>query len=371
MLLFFHLPRRKWLDKSRCHRIKPRKSVFSSHAASMATLPARSVGLVVVESSTSALLVLLGILGNSLLLVSLYKKPRLKSSTGILIAALALTDLVNACIPGALFWSSLTTGKMSFSNLGCQISGFFMHFLTYASMATMAFTAINRYACVLKPNVSKRAFTYKRSLLYISSLWAFVAVVVFLPIASGSCTFAFNPVMAACVMKFTITSAEIAYTFSIVAFMVWCLIIISMCYFRVFRYIRRHNAITVPQLSTQEIYLTKALFVLVFTFAALWVPAFLVIVLARLVLKARLPRQFVLVVPYVIHLSSALNPWIYGVMCPVVRNKMKKVLCAWKGRGSTVSVGPEIIIVRSLGPPRQRSAISNITRVSVLANVSS
>ena len=338
----------------------------------MAALPPRSAGLVVVESSTSALLVLLGILGNALLLVSLYRKPRLKSSTGILIAALAMTDLLNACIPGALFWSSLTTGKMSFSSFGCQISGFFMHFLTYASMATMALTAINRYVCVLKPNASKKAFTYNRSMLYIASLWAFVAVIVFLPIVSGSSTFAFNPVMAACVMKFSLTSAEIGYTFFIVAFFVfWCLIIISVCYFRVFRTIRHHNAITISQLSMQEINLTRALFVLVFTFAALWIPAFLMIVLSRLVLKAKLPRQFVLVVPYVVHLSSALNPWIYGVMCPAVRNKMKKILVAWKGRGSTVSVAPEIIVVRSLEPPRPRSAISSITHVSVLANVSS
>ena len=324
------------------------------------------------ESSTSALLVLLGILGNSLLLVSLYRKPRLKSSTGSLIAALAMTDLLNACIPGALFWSSLTTGKMSFNKFGCEISGFFMHFLTYVSIATMALTAINRYVCVLKPTVSKKIFTYNRSMLYIASLWLLVAVIVFLPVVSGSCTFAFSPVMAACIMKFTATNAEIGYTFFIVTFfVVWCLIIISVCYFRVSRFIRHHNMNTISQLSTQEINLTKTLFVLVFTFAALWVPAFLVIVLNRLVLKAKLPRQFVLVVPYLIYLSSALNPWIYGVICPVVRNKMKKTFYAWRGRGSTVSVGPEIILVSSLTPSRRTSAISNITRVSDLANVSS
>ena len=337
----------------------------------MAALPPRSVGLAVVESSTSAILILLGILGNSLLLVSLYRKPRLKSSTGSLIAALAMTDLLNACIPGALFWSSLTTGKMSFSNFGCQISGFFMHFLTYVSIATMALTAVNRYVCVLKPNVSKHIFSYNRSMLYIASLWAFVAMVTFLPIVSGSVTFAFNPVMASCIMKFTTTNAQIGYTFFIGAFfVVWCLIIISVCYFHVSRFIRHHNMNTISQMSMQEINITKALFVLVFTFAALWIPTFLMIVLTRLVLKATLPRQFVLVVPYLIYLSSALNPWIYGVMCPVVRNKMKKTFFALRGRGSTVSVGPERMVVSTLAPPRRKSPVGNINHVSELANVS-
>ena len=322
-----------------------------------------------VESSTSALLVLLGILGNSLLLVSLYRKPRLKSSTGSLIAALAMTDLLNACIPGALFWLSLTTGKMSISNFGCQISGFFMHFLTYASMATMTLTAINRYVCVLKPkNVSRKTFSYNLMMLYIASLWCFVAVIAFLPIVSGSSTFAFNLVMASCIMKFTTTNAEIGFTLFIGAFfVVWCLIIISVWYFREYRFIRHHNMSTISQLSMQEINLTKA-FVLVFTFGTLWIPAYLMIVLTRLVLKTNLPRQFVLVVPYLIYFSSALNPWTYGVMCPLVRNKMKKTVFAWRGRGSTVSAGPEIIAAMTLAPPRLKSAIGNIAHVSDLAN---
>ena len=95
------------------------------------------------------------------------------------------------------------------------------------------------------------------------------------------------------------------------------------------------------------------------------------IVLARLVLKAKLPRQFVLLVPYLIYLSSALNPWIYGVMCPAVRNKMKKTFFAWSGRGSTVFAGPEVMVVSTLPTPRRKSAISNITHVSDFTNVSS
>ena len=333
-----------------------------------AALPPRSVGLVVVESSFAALIGLSALLGNSILLASLYRKPRLKSSTEILIGALAVTDLLNACIPGALFCSSLLTGKMSFSNFGCQISGFFMHFLTYVSMATMALTAINRFFCVFKPNVYKKAFSYRRSMLYIASLWVFVAAVVFLPIVSGWSKFAFNPMMAACVMKFTNPMAEIGYTSFIVAvFVVWCFGIISICYFRVSRFIRQHNMNSIS-LSAQEINLTKALFVLVFTFAALWVPAFMAIVLFRLMLRKKVSRHVVLVVPYLINLSSALNPWIYGVMCPAVRERMKKSLLSFacKQRGSTVSPESGIIVVSAF----ESSSASNTT-LSVLPNVSS
>ena len=289
------------------------------------SIPPRNVGLAVLESSTSALLVLSASLGNSILLAALYKKPRLKSSTGILIAALAVTDLLNACIPGSLFFSSLATGKMSFGNVGCQISGFFLHFLTYASMSTMALTAINRFFCVLRPSVYKHAFTYHRSLLYIASLWLFVAVVVLLPIVAGWSTFTFNPVMAACIMKFSDPVVQVGYTSFIVGcFVVLCFTVIAVCYLRVSRFVRQHNASTVS-LSAQEIRLTKALFVLVFTFLILWIPVFLAVLMMRVMSRALISREVILMVPYLMNLSSALNPWIYGVMSPAVRNKMKKI----------------------------------------------
>lgn len=333
-------------------------------------LPPRGVGLVVVESITSTVLVLSAFLGNLILLVSLYRKPRLKSSTNLLIAALAVTDLVNACIPGTMFCASLFTGKMALGGVSCHISGFFMHFLTYASMSTMALTAINRFYCVLKPHKYKKAFSHRRSMLYIASLWVFVVVVVAFPILSAWSTFAFNPLMAACVMKFTNAKAQIGYTAFIVAFfVVLCFSTISACYLRVSRFIRQHNASI--SLTAQEISLTKTLFVLVFTFAALWIPAFMAIVLFRVVLQTKVSREVVLMVPYLIFLSSALNPWIYGFMCPVVGDKMKKILLAWRPREhDCASSAEELTVVRTWQSSfHSASVVHNTANLNVLPDV--
>ncbi|XP_068717145.1 melatonin receptor type 1A-like [Montipora capricornis] len=329
------------------------------------SLPPRSLGLVVIETSTSTALVLCGLLGNSALLLALYRKPLLKSSTALIITALAILDLLNACTTGSVFFTSLATGKLCFSNLACQISGFFLHFLTYASMATMALTAINRFFCVLFPAVYKRTFNSHHLIAYIACLWGFVAVVVLVPIMSGWATFSFSPLMSTCNMKFANKEAEIGYTCFIVAvFVVLCLSIITFCYIRVFRFIRAHNANTVS-ISKQEIRLTRALFVLVFAFVTLWVPVFLAILLFRVILpSSRIPREMVLIVPYVIHVSSAVNPWIYGIMSPFVRNKVKKIFL--KNR-----VGPEnslgasgITVVRAWERNRQsqkENVVANAT----------
>ena len=330
---------------------------LSCQSGQTMSVPSRNVGLVIFESSTSVFSVLSAFLGNSLLLVALYKKPRLKSSTVLFIAALAVTDLLNACIPGLFFVSSLTTGKSPFGKFGCHISGFFLHFLTYASMSTMTLTAINRFFCVLKPRVYKYAFTYQRSSIYIASLWMFVAVVVIIPIAAEWSSFSFNPMMASCAMKFAKPEAELGYTtFIVFVFVVVCFSITSFCYLSVSRKIHQHNANVIVSLSTQEIRLTRALFVLVFTFAALWIPVFLSVVLRRLVFRASVPRGVALLVPYLISLSSALNPWIYGVMSPAVRDKMKKSLC----KSSSVAISSEktneIIVLRAWESRTENSA---------------
>jgi len=107
-------------------------------------LPPRSTGLVVFESVASISLVVLAVIGNLFILVALRRNPRLRNSTNIYIAALAVTDLLNACIPGTLFASTMVTGRLVFSFPACRLSGFLVHFLAYVSMTTMTLTAINR-----------------------------------------------------------------------------------------------------------------------------------------------------------------------------------------------------------------------------------
>ena len=293
------------------------------------SLAPRSPSLVAIETTTSAVLVLGGLLGNSVLLIALYRdpSPRLKTSTVLLITALALIDLLKACTTGTLFVASLATGKLWFNKLGCQISGFFLYFLTSISMATAALTSVNRFFCVLKPAVFKRVFTYRRSLSHIGCLAVVAAFVVLVPIVFGWATFSFNPLSAACAWKFTNRRAEIGYTcLNLFTFPVCSLSIMTYCYKEVSRFIRQHK-VNIAYLTTHEIHITKALFVIVFVFfASFCVPSFLAIILFRVILHGScIPREMVLLALYLVHANSAINPWIYGVMSPLVRNKIKKV----------------------------------------------
>ncbi|XP_022777922.1 melatonin receptor type 1B-like, partial [Stylophora pistillata] len=180
---------------------------------------------------------------NLLLLVSLCRKPRLKSFTNLLIGALAVTDLINASIPGVMFCSSLvssvsfipskeTSSKMVLGVFGCFISGFFLHLLTYASMSTMVLTALNRFYCVLKPHKHKVIFSHLRSMIYIASVWFFVAIVEIFPMLFSRSTIGFSSRTATCVMICNTMEVQVGYTAFIVAFfVVLCFCTICFCYF--------------------------------------------------------------------------------------------------------------------------------------------
>ena len=290
------------------------------------SLASRSLSLVVVESLTSSLVVLFAILGNAVLLFALCRKPRTKSSTLVMVGSLALADFLFTSTTAPLFVLSLATGKPASNGLGCQLNGFFIHSLSRASILIMTLTAISRYYCVLKPLAYKHLFTFRRTICCNVLVWLFATSEIVVVFFFGKARIVFNPLAVNCIMSLQNQNSQVTYTLYVVFFyIVFCLSIICFCYNRVSRFIRQHNANTVS-LTTQEIKLTRALFVLIFAFVILWVPIYIFVILYRMILpESRIPREMGLVATFLNHISCAINPWIYGIMSPLVRKKMKKV----------------------------------------------
>lgn len=292
-------------------------------------IPFRRSELVVLESLICILLLILSFVGNAMVITVVFKKPRLSTTTSLFIAALATTDLINALVPGPLFLSSLITGKMPYSSTGCAISGFFMQFLTLASVSTMDLIAVNRYFCVVKPNIYKRIFTSKRSAIFLASLWIFIAMVILFPLILGWASMEFSSQMASCSLHFNSLTSETGFTvFVMVSFVVTSFVIVALSYYFVSKSLRQHrdHLSNNRGLSAQEINLTKTFFVLVVSFIVLWLPTFVVVILFRVVLRKTLPRQLALAIPYGLLANSAVNPWIYGAMNPSFRKKFLSIL---------------------------------------------
>ena len=230
------------------------------------------------------------------LYIALCRKPRTKKSTLVMVGSLALADFLFTSTTAPLFVLSLATGEPASNDLGCQLNGFFIHTLSRASILIMTLTAISRYYCVLKPPVYRRLFTFRRTICYNVVVWIFASSEVLFVLFFGKARIIFNSLAVNCIMSILNQNSQVAYTLYVVFFYIlFCLSIICFCYNRVSRFIRQHNANTVS-LSTQEINLTRALFVLIFAFVILWVPIYIFIIIYRMILsESRSPREMGLV----------------------------------------------------------------------------
>lgn len=200
----------------------------------------------------------------------------------------------------------------------------YVHFLTNISTAPIVLSSVNQFFCFLKPAVFKRVFTFRRSLSHLGCMAVVVAVMVLAPVVFGVF---FQP--AFCCLCLEIHQPKCrnwVYLYLILfTYPVSSLSIMIYCYKQVFRFICQHKVNT-AYLTTHEIHLTKALFVIVFVFFASCVPPFLAIILVRVILHSScMSREMVLLLPYLMHVSSAINPRIYGDLSPLVRSKVKKV----------------------------------------------
>ena len=299
-------------------------------------LPPRGLAGVIVESAMFLLNALVAFSGNLLVCIAIYRNPRLRSTTNLYIGALAVSDILSATITQPLAAGVLMTGSWVYGPAVCRLYGFFAHFLIYVSVHTMTLTAINRFYRVTKSRlVYNRAFTLKRSLVYIAAVWAFEAVAVLLPVIGGFGRLVFLPEYSACGLAFESDLANNGFNgFQITAYSVVPAVVIIISYVKVSRTIKAHNANIAGNLSTngrdtglsvEEIKITNTLFLLVLGFAVCWGPSFVIVLIVN-VYYDHMPHVFSFIAAFLLALSSAINPFIYTITNRNFKNEFSKIL---------------------------------------------
>ena len=116
-------------------------------------------------------------------------------------------------------------------------------------------------------------------------------------------------------------------------FFVLPLAVTIFSYRKVLKKIQEHNTGTAQSLrinnetvTSNEIRLSKSLFVVVFAFMLCWVPAWFITILTRLVFGNKMPRNVKLLCTFFLNISNAINPFIYAGMNPVFRREFRKLL---------------------------------------------
>ena len=298
-------------------------------------LESRSTALKVVEAGAMIALNIASLLGNILVCLSVYRNNRLRTTTNLYIIALAVSDLIAATLVMPPATGVLITGRWPFGETACQIHAYFSLFAVYVSPVTMGLTALNRYTRICKSDQQYNLFfSKKKSRISLGSTWTFVALYILIPRVTGLQDFHFVPSYAACLNRHLSNFGKMVLYFVVLGlFFVLPLAVTIFSYRKVFKKIQEHNTGTAQSLrinnetvTSNEIRLSKSLFVVVFAFMLCWVPAWFITILTRLGFFNKMPRNVQLLCTFFLNISNAINPFIYAGMNPVFRREFRKLL---------------------------------------------
>ena len=122
-------------------------------------LAGRSGLSVALESTVTFINLLSAIGGNLLVCWTIFKHPRLRSTSNIFIACLALSDVFIAVLGFPFTLAVLLSGRWPFNKAVCNFQGFTFTVFGTFFLVTMTLTAIARYFKVIRPSLHPKIYS--------------------------------------------------------------------------------------------------------------------------------------------------------------------------------------------------------------------
>ncbi|KAF7207540.1 adenosine receptor A1 [Nothobranchius furzeri] len=301
-----------------------------------------------IYTSVEALIAISCILGNMLVILSLWKTKSIQQPTFCLIVSLAVSDFMVGAV--AIPLAVVVDGRVETSFLTCLFISCMILLLTLVSVLSLMAIAVDRFVRVSIPLWYKRTVTWRHSYLVVAACWIAATPLSFTPMLgwhkdpppSSNSTFL-------CQFVKVIPMKYMVY-FSFFLCNLTPLSIMSVLYCYIFCYIRRnlrdrpgngaHN-----QSQTylrKEKQLAASLSLVLALFALSWLPLNIINCVFYFKGPDALPVQFVYVAIVLSHANSAVNPVVYAFKVPKIKAGYQKIcrkfiLCSTENEVSQTS----------------------------------
>ena len=286
----------------------------------------------IVLCTVTAIMIIFSLVGNSLVCLAFYRNRRLRSITNFYVLSLAIADITFAIFVSPFNVIAIGYRRWPFDFNFCQFNGFLSAYWTQFSIFILTMTSINRYVCVVKPQLYPVFFSKRKTVLSI----LFISIVMFI----SSLTFViitpviyrWDPQGLHCrgtYLKRTRTTKT-----TLAGLVLLPLLLIVFCYGSVHRVVSYHHNALQPSLhltsnrgtiTAQEIKTCRVLFAAVAGFCICWTPSVIVAIL-EFGFRVSVPLT-VQTFPAILGFISAwINPIIYGFMNRAMRKEFLKII---------------------------------------------
>ncbi|XP_072763576.1 allatostatin-A receptor isoform X2 [Anoplolepis gracilipes] len=272
---------------------------------------------------------ILGLAGNSLVVVVVAANPGMRSTTNILIINLAVADLlfVIFCIPFTA--TDFVLPYWPFGNVWCKIVQYLIIVTAYASVYTLVLMSLDRYLAVVHPIASMSWRTEKHAILATGVAWVVIlalsapAMVIHGEEGDGPPQ---NLTACRILPQYNWTYFQVSFFL-----MSYVLPLVLICIFYMSVLIKlwrgaRASASAESRRGRRRV--TRLVFVVVGVFAACWCPIQVILVSKSLdVFPLTTTTIMVQIVSHILaYTNSCVNPFLYAFLSDNFRKAFRKII---------------------------------------------
>ncbi|XP_061902767.1 melatonin receptor type 1B-B-like isoform X1 [Entelurus aequoreus] len=169
------------------------------------------------------------VLGNLLVIISVFRNRKLRNSGNVFVVSLAFADLVVAFYPYPLVLYALFHDGWALGNTQCMVSGFLMGLSVIGSIFNITGIAVNRYCYICHSFSYSRLYSYRNTLMLVALIWLLTVVAIVPNFFVGSLRY--DPRVYSCTFAQNVSSS---YTVAVVVvhFLV-PIAVVTFCYLRI------------------------------------------------------------------------------------------------------------------------------------------
>ncbi|XP_068743316.1 melatonin receptor type 1A-like [Montipora capricornis] len=287
-----------------------------------------------------SLLMVVGVCGNALVFIAVWKEKSLRTTPNAFVVNLAVTDFLFSTTVLPVTTATFIRGEWILSMSVCKLQAFLLAAVLNATLVTMTAISINRFITI-KPTVKyKAAYTKKNVCVILAVIWCYSILIASRPLY-GLGAYYFNQHNGFCSIDNKRESASRISRLVASLSLYSNIIIILGCYYGVYRTVIKHrrqikssqdnscNHIRANNSSSprgEDVHIAKTLFIVICLFALCWFPTAIAGIMNSS--GVSIPGMVQEFLGFTVCLSSVLNPIVYAIRNRRFRKTFKRIIDA-------------------------------------------
>lgn len=270
-----------------------------------------------------SLIVIVGILGNALVIYVILSRPKLQTVTNILLLNLAIADVSFLLVCGSFTVAHYALLEWPLGDIPCRIIQYLLYTTCYVTIYTLTMVSVIRYLIVVKGNKSSWLTSTRHAVLICLIIWTVVSIGKIPILIVHGVSYHSQTGRIECIISGKTEAKQLFASFFVFAYAL-PLLIIGTLYLLIVRHVRLHK-----HEQTDRSHLTKAVVLIVTVFAVCWLPLQLHLLVNYYAHIPDSPVYQVLLLIWhsLVFGNSLLNPLIYHFCSKDFRNSFREVIC--------------------------------------------